>query len=239
MLAVEWLKGETRSVHAKLCALVAFFEKYLVQQGLPIDPAVFLARSTVLPNFFQTVCPASATGVKYNNYIHAFLNFVLLWKFSIPADDGRPVVSPVYHNPVAPRSKVGLPQLDESVRSSLPYGYIDELRQMLAEGPHFVDWQWAQSAIGREIGTHGALAPDWFTVTELNIDRDDPDCVWRIRQRHHKRGPILEMWSPVRWVALLTKLILPVRSHGEILNDRGRTLFEVGFAKAIRKVLGE
>lgn len=28
-------------------------------------------------------------------------------------------------------------------------------------------------------------------------------------------------------------------SHGEILNDRGRTLFEVGFAKAIRKVLGE
>lgn len=28
-------------------------------------------------------------------------------------------------------------------------------------------------------------------------------------------------------------------SHGEILNDRGRTLFEVGFSRAIRKVLGE
>lgn len=27
-------------------------------------------------------------------------------------------------------------------------------------------------------------------------------------------------------------------SHGEIQNDRGRTLFEVGFARAIRKVLG-
>jgi hypothetical protein len=27
-------------------------------------------------------------------------------------------------------------------------------------------------------------------------------------------------------------------SHGEILNDRGRTIFEVGFARAIRKVLG-
>jgi hypothetical protein len=26
-------------------------------------------------------------------------------------------------------------------------------------------------------------------------------------------------------------------SHGEILNDRGRTLFDVGFATAIRKVL--
>jgi hypothetical protein len=28
-------------------------------------------------------------------------------------------------------------------------------------------------------------------------------------------------------------------SHGEIVNERGRTVFEVGFARAIRKVLGE
>lgn len=28
-------------------------------------------------------------------------------------------------------------------------------------------------------------------------------------------------------------------SHGEIVNERGRTIFEVGFARAIRKVLGE
>lgn len=28
-------------------------------------------------------------------------------------------------------------------------------------------------------------------------------------------------------------------SHGEIINERGRTVFEVGFARAIRKVLGD
>jgi hypothetical protein len=28
-------------------------------------------------------------------------------------------------------------------------------------------------------------------------------------------------------------------SHGEILNERGRTIFEVGFARAIRKILGD
>lgn len=28
-------------------------------------------------------------------------------------------------------------------------------------------------------------------------------------------------------------------SHGEIVNQRGRTMFEVGFARAIRKVLGD
>jgi len=28
-------------------------------------------------------------------------------------------------------------------------------------------------------------------------------------------------------------------SHGEILNDKGRPLFEVGYTRAIRKVLGD
>ncbi|WP_321574666.1 gamma-mobile-trio protein GmtX [Burkholderia sp. BE17] len=28
-------------------------------------------------------------------------------------------------------------------------------------------------------------------------------------------------------------------SHGEILNERGRTIFEVGFARAVRKLLGD
>jgi hypothetical protein len=28
-------------------------------------------------------------------------------------------------------------------------------------------------------------------------------------------------------------------SHGEIVNERGRTMFEVGFARAVRKVLGD
>ena len=28
-------------------------------------------------------------------------------------------------------------------------------------------------------------------------------------------------------------------AHGQILNDRGRTIFEIGFATAIRKVLSD
>lgn len=41
VLAVAWLQGETRGVEKRLTALVAFFERYLVKQGLPLDPAVF------------------------------------------------------------------------------------------------------------------------------------------------------------------------------------------------------
>jgi hypothetical protein len=225
MLAVEWLKGETRGVDTRLQALVAFLERYLIQQALPLDPSVFLARTTVLSDFYQTACPDSEKGIKYNNHIHTFLQFVLLCQFSEAQDHGRPVISPAFHNPVRRMSKSGLPKRDESVYSPLPYGYIAELRQMLAAGPHFRDWQWAQRALGTDIGQgqRGRSGPDWFEATEDQIDRNDPDCVWRVRKvsRNHRSGQVLEMWSPVRWVALLTKLILPLRTFQVRMLDSG------------------
>lgn len=223
VLAVEWLQGETSGVGWRLNALAAFFERYLVQQGLPLDPSVFLARSTVLPDFYRTTCPDSANGIQYNNNIHAFLHFVLLREFSEADDNGQPVVSPAFRNPVLRMSKSGLPRRDESVHSPLPYGYIDELRQMLAAGPNFCDWPWAQSALGVEIGQRGQGAPDWFEVTEGQIDRNDPDCVWRVRKvsPKYRGGQVLEMWSPVRWVALLVKLILPLRTFQVRMLDSG------------------
>lgn len=36
VLAVEWLKGETLGLDVRLSALVAFLERYLIQQGLPL-----------------------------------------------------------------------------------------------------------------------------------------------------------------------------------------------------------
>lgn len=223
LLAVEWLKGETQAVDTRLKALVAFLEKYLVGQRLPLKPAEFLARSTVVPDFYACACPDSKKGIVYNNCIQAFLNFVLLREFSTPDDSGRPIVSPAFHNPVAPRSQSGLGRLDESVHAPLPYGYIDELRQMLAQGPHFRDWTWAQDALGAEEGKRGHTAPDWFEVTEDRIDRNDPDCVWRVRKLSpsYRGGQVLEMWSPVRWVALLVKLILPLRTFQVRMLDSG------------------
>ncbi len=115
ILAVAWLKGETTGISKRLEAMAAFCERYLVQQSLPLDPAVFLARSTVLPDFYGTACPDSETGIVYNNHIHAFLRFVLLREFSAPGDDGQPVISPAFRNPVPRMSFGGLPKLDESV----------------------------------------------------------------------------------------------------------------------------
>lgn len=217
--AIAWLKGEVRGVSHKLDALAVFFERYLVKLGLPVNPAIFLARNNISPDFFQAACPDAAHGIEYNNYIHFFLNFVLLHEFSEAATDGQMVISPRFHNPVPRMTKSGLPKRDESVYSPLPYGYIDELRQMLAAGPHFRDWQWAQTAMGSEDGRRGSNAPDWFEVDEAQIDRSDPDCVWR--RRSVKNRVRLELWSPVRWVAQLVKLIVPLRTFQIRMLDSG------------------
>jgi hypothetical protein len=220
ILAVEWLKGETRGVGNRLNALIAFLERYLIQQKLPLDPAVLLSRSTILPDFYQTACPKSVEGIKYNNQIHAFLHFVLLLKFSEVSDGGKPEISPAFYNPVPRLSNAGVRTMrSESVHSPLPYGYIEELRHMLAAGPHFCNWLWAQSALGVEIGRVGRRGPDWYEVTEDQIDRSDPDCVWR--ETSIKDGTRFEMWSPIRWVALLVKLILPLRTFQVRMLDSG------------------
>ncbi|CAB3781673.1 hypothetical protein LMG28688_01433 [Paraburkholderia caffeinitolerans] len=223
-LATEWLKGETRGVGNRLTALASFFERYLGQQGVPLDPATFLARGTVLPDFYRTACPDSRRGITTNNYVQAFLHFVLLREFSETGDEGQPEVSPAFRNPVPRMSKGGQPTRDESVHSPLPYGYIDELRQMLAAGPHLRDWQWAQRAMGADTGQRGRGAGSWFEVTEAQIDPSDPDCVWRVRKLatpNYRGGEVLEMWSPVRWIALLVKLILPLRTFQVRMLDSG------------------
>ncbi|MBX8549388.1 integrase [Pseudomonas cichorii] len=217
-LAVDWLKGEMTGVSEKLFGLVAFLERFLIHQNLPLDPAVILARDSVLPDFYRVACPDSAKGVRYNNNIHAFLSFVLLRDFSELGSNGQPIVSPAFHNPVSRRSASGLPKRDESVYSPLPYGYIEELRQILAAGPDFRDWHWAQGGLG-EVGLCGPGGPAWFEVVAEQIDRSDPDCVWRERLANDKMR--LEMWSPVRWVALLVKLILPLRTLQVRMLDSG------------------
>ena len=218
-LGVEWLRGETRGISKRISAFVAFYERYLIRQKLPLDLTVFLSRKTILPDFYRTACPDSLSGVEYNNQIHNFLNFVLLQKFSESDDRSQLVISPAFRNPVSRMTKGGLPKRDESVYKPLPYGYIDELRQMIAMGKSFSDWQWAQKALGHKSGWSVGLSRDWYEVSKELIDFTDPDCVWR--ERRLKGRVRVEMWSPVRWVALLTKLILPLRNFQVRMLDSG------------------
>lgn len=218
-VAIKWLEHEKKGVSTKLNALAAFLERFIVRLGLPERPQEFLCNGSVIPDFYSTACPDSKVGVAYTNIISSFLDYVLITAFSEKDAQGRLFVSPGYYNPIKKKAVADAPRLSESVRSPLPYGYIDQLRQILVEGLNFKDWRWAQNALGAEIGAAGKVAPDWFKVSDEVIDVNDPDCVWR--RRRVGKTEVLEMWSPVRWLALLTKLILPLRTMQVRMLDSG------------------
>ena len=223
ILVSEWIQGpgaETGAIDSKLWALSLFLERYIVGQGLHTVPARLLQRDTLLPSFLDTCCPKSRVGIRVNNHVHNFLEFVLLKECSEKNDYGRPVVSSAFWNPVPWEGASGKTRRrDETNKVPIPYGYITRLRRQLISGKDFRDWKWAQSELGAAEGTVGSPAPDWFPVTWDQIDKNDPDCVWRIRKCFH--GEILEMWSPVRWVALAFKLLLPLRTFQVRMLDSG------------------
>lgn len=119
---------------------------------------------------------------------------------------------------------------------------------MIAEGSTFREWKWAQAALGLKPNKHKRnaalghpeltegesekLAPIWLEVDLHQIDKDDPDCVWRSRSRimaddlwirkgERRTEIVYEIWSPVRWVALLIKLQLPLRTFQIRMLDSG------------------
>lgn len=231
-LAVEWLSAQKRGVPDCSKALDKFLVTYLIGHKLPHHPIEFLKRSTPKPVLSEVLVAGKIKGeigqlsrkdVAYNNTLADFLDWVLSEKLSIEDDHGHRHIPPELHNPVARLSKSGLAAPTESVRSALSIRYIKELRSLLAEGPNFRDWTWAQQAM--EGASHGG---DWFWVDPKIINPADPDCVWRERdtsayeQKTHKLPPrVTELWSPVRAVALYLKLELPLRTMQVRMLDSG------------------
>lgn len=227
-LAEEWVSEQKNVAHA-FRALTAFFDRYLVGHQLPPEPADLLNKSGLtLPDFYKTCLPQSSGSITVNNVLHAFMEWVLLRICSEPDDYGEPVVQwQLFLNPIPELSVTGIPTKNQSPKPTLPYGYIVQLRKLLASGLHFSDWKWAQNALGaRRKADDGEIIPDaasdWFEVTWAQIDKNDPDCVWRERRGVDLKTPlVLEMWSPVRWVALLHKLQTPPRGFQVRMLDSG------------------
>ncbi|MFQ1641517.1 integrase family protein [Aeromonas veronii] len=232
-LAAEWLSQQKRAVPTWHVALDKFLVAYIIGCGLARNPITYLSRASPPAQHFHDVLlnvktkgaigQLSRADIKLNNSVAEFLDWVLNDKLSIEDEHGLKVIPPSLHNPVVRQSPIGFIVPTETTKAALSIRYIEELRTMLAEGPVFRDWLWAQQAM--EAGSSGG---DWFRVPPYLIDPDDPDCVWRERaasayERKYFKTPSLvtEMWSPVRAVALYLKLELPLRTFQVRMLDSG------------------
>lgn len=228
-------EGQT---HAR-SSLSAFLKRYIIQNNLDRDPLCFLRRSTPKPSLIEALLTTKGqlkkskntdlsgkptqSDIRINTICADFIDWVLLQKLSVEGDYGEKIVPSEFHNPVERLSQVGIARPNETAKNALPMHYIRRLRTMLAEGETFRDWTWAQTATDAH-----SSGGDWFIVDPAIINRDDPDCVWRerrpsLKERKGNNLPeiVIEIWSPVRAVALYTKLELPLRTHQVRFLDSG------------------
>ena len=231
----EWFNEQRSGSNSKLIALNKFLRGYIAERGLDRNPYNYLRRDALKPRFIDVLlasrCDAkdhienskpSRGEIKTNNHISDFLDWILHEKLSAEDDNGERVIPAEFHNPVSKLANKGGQALSETMKMSLPYRYIKELRKMLAQGPTFRDWTWAQQAMS------GRTGGDWFMVDPTSVNPNDPDCVWRSRKttRNERRDhglpeEVIELWSPVRAVALYLKLELPLRTFQVRMLDSG------------------
>lgn len=221
-LAEEWLETQVRGKNRSLEALLKIFKEYISPHNIPRTLKDFLTKGYSAPDFYE-ICFArlgsQIDAIQKAKKVVNFIDWILLEKYSIEDDLGNRLIPDELHNPLTkflPESYGGSNR-NESDKNVLPYRYIKDLRSILCptNAVHFKDWQFAQEATDAT-GNGG----DWFVVDKSLIDENDPDCVFRKREtskyeRDTKGLPVevYELWSPAISVALLTKLLLPLRTY--------------------------
>ena len=231
-LAAEYLSKQRGGISAKLKGVNFFLIDYVHAHGVELQPIIFLRRDSAKP-LLSSARQQGATDetghqkthrVKINNAVHDFLQWVLNDKLSIDDGHGNRIVPPHFHNPVPKLTFGGIATPSESVRSVLSIRYIKELRGLLAPGQNFRDWEWAHRATDSDSNRGYG---DWFAVDPELVDKNDLDCVWRVRpatKTELERGlgaEITELWSPARAMAIYIKLELPLRTTQVRLLDSG------------------
>ncbi len=242
--AREYIQDAKKNVSAAIRGLSLFFDRYLARAGEPGTPGEFLdpecAKRPIADEFGseallllsnkeqvpKTLDVLSANKQKSSarSIRDGFIQHILTKHCSLVEGD-HVALLPEYWNPFAKVELDDKPRSTgtETGRNAMPYRWIRRLRNNLVLGPHFCDWSWAQQAQQSEYGN----SADWFEVDKSRIDRTDPDCVWRVRTtgstNKYKERTFYEMWSPVRWVALVTKLNTALRTVQVRVLDSGES----------------
>ncbi|CAK1750639.1 gamma-mobile-trio integrase GmtZ [Vibrio crassostreae] len=247
--AAEWMAKQTAGINHKSDALKIFFETYILNYApYAIDVGLFfkgynghICSSAELERAARTRVNYPTNVRQAVNYPKDFVDFIITKHFSEEDDKGN--IIPLVKNPL---NKITVTHSSiETVRNPLPYRYIQDLRQILCPLPnkaklavieqnlqqretlhqafhyrHFKHWTWAQQQTGQgKAGRDG----DWFEVESEQVDKSDPDCVWRSKEviRNNKTITIYQLWSPVKSMAIFIKLHLPLRTYQVRMLDSG------------------
>lgn len=228
-LADEWLSKQHRNKSACVTAMSKFFKEYLIALNIPRAVKEFLSSNEV-PDYYEIMYSKHTDkGSAYTNAskIIAFIDWILYEYYSVEDDFGQKRIPYEYHNPLVNYlpDYVYRNKKNESSKNILPYAYIEKLRDLICPkaATTFKDWCNVQAFTGGK-----SNSGDWCIVDDEIIDTNDPDCVYRKRRTSkHEREKygyseeVTELWFPGTAVAILIKLLLPLRTYQVRMLDSG------------------
>lgn len=245
--ATEWLKTVIKSKSIALKSLSNFFKKYVIPYNITRSVQEFISIKYDTPDFYEIIYSkrdSQSFALAEARKIVEFVDWIIVEKFSEEDDLGNKLTSPEIKNPLTKYlpDSVKSSQRNESDKNVLPYRYIKDLRNILCppNATCFKDLKFAQCA-----GDAKSKGGDWFIVDKSVIDKNDPDCVYRVRKtslyKQRKKGlseEVYEMWFPGTTVLILTKLLLPLRTYQVRMLDSGeRDTYK--YVQSMRNVAGE
>lgn len=183
-LAATWLGQQKTTLAQKRDGLRWFLQALLDTPALPRDPGELLKMpSGDAPSGTPTLDLERLEPQRFNAAVD-FLDWVIAERFSTRRPDGHLISNPGIRNPLERQVRTGQPA--ETSKAIMPSWLLARLIERLTE----YDYAWARTALGRPESSNKG---DWFFVAN-----GADGGTWT--------------WSPVRTIALLTKLLFPGRT---------------------------
>ena len=235
----QWLKTQV-NIQGKRSAIRVFLSDFYQVQELPDEPIHLLLRANPFPTeAYQQFIEAQAESLKrpYHRAITAFFGW-LLDEHCTDADADERIVLAEFRNPFQTvlagfADSLQAYRPNRSTKPPLGYEYILRARNFLVPNGEQVLQTRPSLTNLPHLQDFFATRADWIYVDESVIDRDDPNCIWRVvkadRKMKDKREVVnsYQIWSPVRFVALYTLLRFPLRGQQILWLDSGEADKEI------------
>ena len=169
---------------------------------VPRDPVTYLTGSSrdypsyesyVVSSYEDESMKLGGAHTQSMRAVRLFLQWVIATRLTSEDDQGRPVLMPGTFNPVAEQKRQAGSSLAETIREAMPPKLMRRALEILTRN----DWEIAKSRHPNGVGG------DWYQ--------------WR----NPETGEFEEVWSPVRAIALYTKLRMPFRTMQVRTMDDG------------------
>ncbi|HKM38050.1 MAG TPA: VPA1269 family protein [Thiopseudomonas sp.] len=224
---------ENRSQTTRVSNIRALLNEVVIPVKMTAWPGELLNVNTPFPRkkYEDFVNNISESGkLARHNFCIDFFDWLLDRYCSEESDDGELVRLPDYRNPLVTLMSQLSSQLEryrpnESVKPVLPISIIVRARKHLI--PHGSNFFSDLAAL------HPFLQDSWFAVDPSTVDPNDPDCVWREHTVVSKDNnvsnnkKVIQIWSPVKLIALYTLFMLPLRGQQICWLDSGEADVEI------------